>query len=95
MIFAYLSHPEAQKVLISCILLLSDQKDILLSRTEIQLDLCLSSYSVPTPPLQPFLSPVVHGQGGVWDLDTVSSSSSQSSYQDAVEEEDIDALQVG
>ena len=94
-VFAYLSRPEAQRVLTTCILLFSDQKDILLSRTEQQLDLCLSSYSVPTPPLQAFLLPVVPGQGGVWDLDTVSSSSSPSPYQDAMEEEDIDALQVG
>ena len=49
--FAYLSRPEAQRVLITCILLLADQKDILLSRTERQLEICLSTYSVPTPPL--------------------------------------------
>ena len=79
--------------LISCIVLLSDQKDILLGQTELQLGLCLSTYSVPTPPLQPFLQPVLPGQGGVWDLDTITSSSSASSYQNAVEEEDVDALQ--
>ncbi|CAL1169286.1 unnamed protein product [Cladocopium goreaui] len=45
-------------------------------------------------PQEAFLLPVVPGQGGVWDLDTVSSSSSPSPYQDAVEEEDIDALQA-
>ena len=96
-VFACLTRPEAQRVLITCILFLADQRDILLGRTECQLDLCLSSYSVPTPPLQAFiqLAPVIPGQGGVWDLDTVSSSSSPSPYQDAVEEEDIDALQVG
>lgn len=63
-VFAYLSRPEAQRVLVSCILLLSDQRDILLSRTERQLDICLSTYSVPTPPVQVFLQPVVPGQGG-------------------------------
>ena len=68
-VFAYLSRPEAQRVLVSCILLLSDQRDILLSRTERQLDICLSTYSVPTPPVQVFLQPVVPGQGvlGSWN----------------------------
>ena len=41
-----------------------------------------SGFSVPTPPLQPFLPvpvlPVALGQGGVWD--------------DAVENEDIDSV---
>ena len=92
-VFQFLPRPEAQRVLISCIVLLSDQKDILLGQTELQLGLCLSTYSVPTPPLQAFLQPVLPGQGGVWDLDTITSSSSASSYQNAVEEEDVDALQ--
>ena len=91
-VFAYLSRPEARRVLISCILLLSDQKDILLGRTEVQLALCLSTYSVPTPPVAFYLLPVVHGQGGVWDLDTVSADSSSSSEGHAVEEEDVEAV---
>ena len=90
--FAYLSRPEAQRVLVTCILLLADQKDILLGRTEYQLGICLSSYSAATPPVQAFLIPVVPGQGGVWDLDTVSSSSNSSASQHAVEEEHIDAV---
>jgi len=91
--FAYLSRPEAQRVLVTCILLLADQKDILLGRTEYQLGICLSSYSVATPPVQAFLLPVVPGQGGVWDLDTAGATSSSSSSQHAVEEENIDAVQ--
>lgn len=93
-VFAYLTRPEAQRVLITCILFLADQRDILLGRTECQLDLCLSSYSVPTPPLQAFiqLAPVIPGQGGVWDLDTISNSSSSVEVQNAVEEEDLDAV---
>lgn len=89
-VFAYLTQSEAQRTLITCILLLADQREILLSRTECQLDLCLSTYSVPTPPLQAFLQlqPVIPGQGGVWDLDTISNSSSSSEHQNAVEEED-------
>ena len=92
-VFAYLSRPEAQRVLITCILLLADQKDILLGRTEVQLSICLSTYSVPTPPLQPFLQPVVPGQGGVWDLDTISATSSLESDRHAVEEEDAETVQ--
>ena len=91
-VFGFLSQPEAQRVLISCILLLADQKDVLLARTEIQLNLCLSTYSVPTPPLQPWLPPVVPGQGGVWDLDTITATSSSASSEHAVEEEDTQAV---
>ena len=70
-VFAYLTRPEAQRVLITCILFL-----------------------VPTPPLQAFiqLAPVIPGQGGVWDLDTISNSSSSVEVQNAVEEEDLDAV---
>ena len=93
-VFAYLTRPEAQRVLVTCILLLADQRDILLCRTEVQLDLCLSTYSVPTPPLEAFLQlqPVIPGQGGVWDLETISNSSSSSSSQNAVEEENPAAV---
>ena len=97
-VFAYLSRPEAQRVLVSCIVLLADQRDILLSRTERQLGICLSTYSVPTPPVQAFLRPVVPGQGGVWDLETISSSSRSSSrssdHQHALEEENAHTIQV-
>ena len=58
------------------------RKDLFLSSTAIRLGYSASGFSVPTPPLQPFLPvpvlPVALGQGGVWD--------------DALEIEDIDSV---
>eukprot|EP00435_Cladocopium_sp_Y103_P069469 s777_g33.t1 len=65
-VFAFLSNVDSQRVLLTCVLFLCDQKEILLRRTERQ---HLSTFSVPSPPVQLFLQPVVPGQGGVWDLD--------------------------
>ena len=94
-VFAYLTRPEAQRVLITCILLLADQRDILLGRTECQLEpLLIILLGPPHLRFQAFiqLAPVIPGQGGVWDLDTISNSSSSVEVQNAVEEEDLDAV---
>eukprot|EP00435_Cladocopium_sp_Y103_P044641 s3790_g12.t1 len=100
-VFAYLPSADCHRVLISCLLLACDQREILLHRTEYQLNILLSSFSVATPPLQPFLQPVIFGQGGVWDLDWDSNAvSSEESIavdpadqiSNAVEEADSEAL---
>ena len=81
-LFSSLSPAEGHRLLRSCLALYVDRKDLFLNSTAIRLGYSASGFSVPTPPLQPFLPvpvlPVALGQGGVWD--------------DALEIEDIDSV---
>ena len=83
----------------SCIILVIDRNDLFLSATALRLHYTGSNFTVPTPPLQPFL---VLGQVGVtptvWDLDTVSEASSLPSstvvnLNNAVEDQRFDNFQ--
>ena len=70
---------DSRRFLHSCLWLYSDRSDLLLSATEFRLQLHLSTFSVPTPPVQAFLPPLqpaVGQGGGVWDA--VESDHSQS-----------------
>ena len=101
-ILAYLIPAEGHRFLRTCIILLVDRRELFLSATALRLNYSASGYSVPTPPLQPFL---ILGQVGavatVWDQDIseddLNSGSSHNlsgfSGSDAVEVENLDTLQ--
>ena len=81
----------------SCVQLIVDRQDLFLQATAYRLHYTGSGFSVPTPPVQAYLLPVAFGQGGVWDLSSSGeeiSSRSLPSSNDALEETDVDALQV-
>ena len=89
-ILSLLSPRESQRYLQSCVYLILETKDFLLTATAIRIHYQGSGFSVPTPPVQPAL--LLAGQGGgVWDQDlTTSSSITESSNSHAVESQDID-----
>ena len=89
-ILSLLSPRESQRYLQSCVYLILETKDLLLTATAIRIHYQGSGFSVPTPPVQPAL--LLAGQGGgVWDQDlTTSSSITESSNSHAVESQDID-----
>ena len=65
-----------RRFLHSCLVLYSDRVELLLFATQCRLQLDLSTFAVPTPPVQVYL-PVAVGQGGgFWD--DVDSDHSQS-----------------
>ena len=75
---------DSRRFLHSCLVLFSDKSDLLLFATECRLQLHLSTFTVPTPPVQPFLPRALGQGGGVWD-EVESSGSSSSPGQNAVE----------
>ena len=91
LILSALDPRDSRRLLHSCLILFSDKSELLLFATQCRLQLDLSTFAVPTPPVQPFLPRAVGQGGGVWD--EVQSSSSRgnsevsvhSSVQDAVE----------
>ena len=93
-IVSNLEPAETHRFLRSCLSLLIEQKDLLLSGTALRLQYTASGFSVPTPPLQVFLEPAIGQGGGAWD-DTVSSSDSgiPASIANALEGENSDAVQ--
>ena len=74
-ILSALSPAEGHRLLRSCIWLLVDKKDLLLTSTAIRLHYLGSGYSVATPAVQPVpVLPLAGGQGGgVWDTSDQSS----------------------
>ena len=95
-ILAYLTPAQGQRLLRTCLQLLIDRQDLLLTATAIRIHYTGSNFTVATPPLQIVLAPVVFGQGGVWDLSSSEHSVSsrsipQSSH--ALEESNTDAVQ--
>ena len=72
-ILALLSPSESQRYLRSCVYLILDTKDLLLTATAIRIRYQGSGFSVATPPVQPAL-PLAGQGGGVWDQDLSSSS---------------------
>ena len=87
-IFSALNPGESFRVSRSCIALYIDKKELLLWATAVRIQYCESSFSVLTPPLQPFIQlPLAHGQGGVWDQSSeeFSHRSLPSSGEDALE----------
>ena len=98
-VISFLQPAEGHRLLRSCIILVIDRNDLFLSATALRLHYTGSNFTVPTPPLQPFL---VLGQVGVtptvWDLDTVSEASSLPSstvvnLNNAVEDQRFDNFQ--
>ena len=93
-IVSNLEPAETHRFLRSCLALLIEQKDLLLSGTALRLQYSASGFSVPTPPLQVFLQPAVGQGGGVWDNSVSSNESSvPASVANALEDEDLDAIQ--
>ena len=105
LLISFLSPAEGHRLLRSCIILVIDRNDLFLSATALRLQYSGYIFSVPTPPVQPFL---VLGQVGetptVWDLEssesqgTDSQTSSLSSFavatqNHALEDERSDHLQ--
>ena len=75
-ILSALDPRESRRFLLSCLALYCERTDLLLSATQLRLQLDLSAFTVPTPPVQVFLQPAVGQGGGFWD--EVESSDSQS-----------------
>ena len=65
----------SRRFLHSCLILYSDRSELLLFATQLRLNLQLSTFAVPTPPVQVYLQPAVGQGGGYWD--EVESSPSQ------------------
>lgn len=92
-ILSFLPPPDSQCYLRSCVYLIVDTKDLLLTATAIRIHYREPGFSVATPPLQPVLQLAGQGGGGDWDqvfsdhpFDT-DSSESDSSH--AVEDQDV------
>ena len=66
-IVSHLDPAETHRFVRTCMALFVEQKDLLLSGTALRLQYSASGFTVPTPPLQPFL-PLAIIQGG-GDLD--------------------------
>ena len=62
-IVSNLDPAETHRFIRSCMALFIEQKDLLLSGTALRLQYSASGFTVPTPPLQPFL-PLIRNQGG-------------------------------
>ena len=77
-IVSNLEPAETHRFLRSCLALLIEQKDLLLSGTALRLQYSASGFSVPTPPLQVFLQPAV-GQGG--EFGTIRSAATNPVFQ--------------
>ena len=103
-ILCYLFPAEGHLFLRSCILLVIDRSDLFLSATALRIQYSRSGYSVPTPPLEPYI--VLHQVGvvqTVWDQDSSALQSSRSSLNslvnsiavvhNALEDENPDTLQ--
>ena len=74
--------------------LLVEQKDLLLSGTAIRLQYSASGFTVPTPPLQPFLQLAFNQGGGVWDhTDGSGASSARATITDVLEVDHIAVTQ--
>ena len=95
-ILSSLDPRSAHRFLHTCLVLLSDNSELLLFTTQLRLQLQLSTFGVPTPPVQAYLPLAVGQGGGVWDdVDSRSdpgtvASSAASSVHDALEEQNID-----
>ena len=101
-ILSYLIPAEGHRFLRTCIILLVDRRELFLSATALRLNYLASGYSVPTPPLQPFLIlSQVGAVATVWDQDIseddLNSSASHNlsgfSGSNAVEVENLDTFQ--
>ena len=98
-ILASLSPAESHRYLRTCVYLLIDTRDLLLSATAVRIHY-VGSLSVVTPPLQPWLQPAVGQGGGAWDLASSNSSgvtsrseASETLANHAMEGEDVDRVQ--
>ena len=90
-ILASLTPAESHRYLHTCVYLLLDTRDLLLSATALRIHYLGSGFSVATPPVQPALQPAVGQGGGDWDLGaSESSDSSESVGSHAMEVENVD-----
>ena len=76
LIVSALDPRDSRPFLHSCLVLFSDRSDLLLWATRCRLQLTISTFAVPTPPVQIFLVPAFGQGGGVWN--NVDSDHSQS-----------------
>ena len=92
-ILSFLPPPDSQCYLRSCVYLIVDTKDLLLTATAIRIHYREPGFSVATPPLQPVLQLAGQGGGGDWDqvfLDhPFDTDSSESNSSHAVEDQDV------
>lgn len=68
---AFLDTFSQARLLLSCVVLQVDRSDVALSVTALRLHIALSSWGVPTPPVQAYLPPAQT----VWDDITISDTS--------------------
>ena len=93
-IVSNLDPAETHRFVRSCMALLVEQKDLLLSGTALRLQYSASGFTVPTPPLQPFLQLAIGQGGGGWDTSNSSGvSSARVSITNALEFENLEATQ--
>ena len=95
--FVNLCH-NSHRFLHTCLVLLSDKSELLLFATQLRLQLQLSTFGVPTPPVQAYLPLAVGQGGGFWDdVDSRSDplaavSSASSSEHHAMEEQNTHGI---
>ena len=88
----------SHRFLHTCLVLLSDKSELLLFATQLRLQLQLSTFGVPTPPVQAYLPLAVGQGGGFWDdVDSRSDplaavSSASSSEHHAMEEQNTHGI---
>ena len=99
-ILSSLTPADSHRYLRTCVYLLIDTRDLLLSATAVRIHYVGSGFSVLTPPLQPWLQPALGQGGGAWDLASSNSSGVTSSREasetlesHAMEGEDVDRVQ--
>ena len=96
-ILAWLTPAESHRYLRTCVLLIIDTSDLLLSATAVRIQYLGEGFSVVTPPLAPALEIAVGQGGGDWDLAFSDAdfpeSSAQSVASHAMEGEHIDGVQ--
>ena len=97
-ILSWLTPAESHRYLRTCVYLILDTKDLLLSATAVRIQYRGSGFSVATPPVQPALQLAVGQGGGDWDLEfsdngSFLESSSESVASHAMEGEHTDGVQ--
>jgi len=93
-ILAWLTPAESHRYLQTCVYLLIDTRDLLLSATAVRLQYSGSEFSVATPPVQAALQLAVGQGGGDWDLEfSDNSESSEPVESHAMEVEHTDGIQ--
>lgn len=98
LILSWLTPAESHRYLRTCVFLIIDTSDLLLSATAVRIQYLGAGFSVATPPLAPALEIAVGQGGGDWDLtfsdvEGFPESSAESVASHAMEGEHIDGVQ--